>query len=136
NLAASTLWRKIHTIALCIWYCCFVIWFWRFARRYRDGFEVAITADGLIFRLPGFKCDVIPWANISGASVEETPWDEPQIASVMLDNPKKKVEVGGRCNVFSTRSDVERFVRKVNERIQPKAADSRCGAGSGATDAK
>ncbi len=93
----------------------FGVWF--VISRYRRGFEVAITSDGLIVRLPGFNDDLIPWQNIGGSSVKETPEGTPQIAAVFFEDKQKNVNVGGACNVFPKRADAKCFVGQVTDRL-------------------
>lgn len=90
---------------------------WFFIRRYRRGFDVAITSDGLMLRLPDSGDDLIPWKNIGGASIKERRDGKAQVASILLKDKQKSVDIGGDANVFPKRSDVERFVQQVNERV-------------------
>jgi hypothetical protein len=110
---------------------------WFFVRRYRRGFEVAITSDGLIVRLPGFSDDLIPWRDIGGVSIKDRPADKPQVASVFLKSKSKSVEIGGVANVFPKRADVEHFVRQVMERLDSAddKGESRSSSGNGSADA-
>lgn len=98
-----------------IFFIGFAIWF--LVRRYRRGYEVAVTGDGLIIRLPGYDDGLIPWANVAEVSVKETNEGKSKVASVILKDRGKKLDIGGVCNVFPKREDVERFVEQVYSRI-------------------
>ncbi len=124
HLAATSVWEKVGVLAALAWipFMIFaVVWL---VRRYRRGFTVAVTRDGLIIRLPGFKDDLIPWNEIGGASIMERPQNKAQLASVFLAKRKRNVGVGGLHNVFPTRADVVRFVGQVNERVEAQTAGS------------
>jgi hypothetical protein len=125
NLADASAWDTVGALAGALWVVFVVAGIWFFARRYRRGFQVAITSDGLILRLPGFKEDLLPWRDIGGASVKERPAGKPQVASVVLTSTNKTVEIGGVANVFPKRAAVERFVQEVNERVGSGDAPSR-----------
>jgi hypothetical protein len=105
---AGALWLVFVAVGVCV-----------FIKRYRQGFQVAITSDGLMMHMPGLSDDLIPWSDIAGASVKERPTSKPQIATVVLRSKKKTVEIGGVANVFPRLADVERFVQQVNERLDP-----------------
>ena len=117
NLAGASAWETVGALAGALWVVFVAAGIWFFIRRYRRSFEVAITSDGLILRLPGFSDDLIPWSDIGGASIKEHPAAKPQIASVLLRGKNKTVEIGGVANVFPRRADVERFVAEVNDRL-------------------
>ena len=116
NFAAASAWDKVGAVAAVAWFFFvgFAIWF--LVKRYRRGFEVAVTGDGLIVRLPGFNDELIPWDKIGGASVVKVPEGKRQIAAVLLRDKPKDMRIGGVADVFPTRSDVERFVGQVNAR--------------------
>ncbi len=117
NLAGASAWETVGALAAALWVVFVVAGVWFFVRRYRRGFEVAITGDGLIIRLPGFDDDLIPWTNIGSAAVKEVREGKAQVASVLLKDRNKTVEIGGVANVFPKRTDVERFVRLLTERV-------------------
>lgn len=117
NLAGASAWETVGALAGALWIVFVAAGIWFFVRRYRRGFEVAITGDGLILRLPGFSEDLIPWRDIGGASAKECPAEKPQIASVFIRSKNKTVAIGGVANVFPKRADVERFVAEVNDRV-------------------
>lgn len=117
NLGAASTWQKILTLVALFWVVIVVAGVWFLVKRYRRGFEVAVTSDGLIVRLPGFNDDLIPWTNVGGVSVKERPEGKPQIAAVFLKDKQKSIDIGGGANVFPTQADVNRFVDQVNERI-------------------
>lgn len=85
---------------------------------YHRGQEVAVTGDRLIIRLAAFKEDLIPWSNIGDAAVVDIAETKPQIVTIFLIDKNKNVKIGGVSNVFSTRSEAERFVRQVNDRVR------------------
>ena len=124
KLGSASAWQKVGAIAGALWFVIAVIGVWLFVRHYRRGFEVAITSDGLILRLPGFSDDLMPWSDIGGASARQRPAGKPQIASVFLRSRNKTVEIGGVANVFPRRGDVERFVAEVNDRVDAKKDES------------
>jgi predicted RNA-binding Zn-ribbon protein involved in translation (DUF1610 family) len=136
NLGNASAWDIVGALAGLVWIICVPIAVWFFVRHYRRGFEVAITSDGLIVRLPGFSDELIPWRDIGGASIKDRPAGKPQVASVVLKSKNKTVDIGGVANVFPTRADVEQFVRHVTERLD--AADdegaSRFSSGNGSHD--
>jgi hypothetical protein len=136
NLGNASAWDIVGALAGLVWIICVPIAVWFFIRRYRRGFEVAITSDGLIVRLPGFTDELIPWRDIGGASIKDRPAGKPQVASVVLKSKNKTMDIGGVANVFPTRADVEQFVRHVTERLD--AADdegaSRFSSGKGSHD--
>jgi len=117
NLADASAWDTVGALAGALWVVFVAAGTWFLARRYRRGFKVAITSDGLILRLPGFSDDLLPWRDIGGASVKERPAGKPQVASVFVKSKNKTVEIGGVANVFPTRATVERFVGEVNDRV-------------------
>ena len=124
NFAAASAWEKVAALAALIWLFCVPFAVWCLARSYRRGFEVAVTGDGLIVRLPGYANDLIPWANIVEASVKEKPENKPQEASVILKAGRKSLDIGGVGNVFPKRADVERFVEQVNQRVRTIAGET------------
>ncbi len=118
NLANLPVHERFMAITAVAWIVCAVAAVWFLVKRYRKGFEVAITTDGLILNLPGFKSDLIPWSGVSKPSVKHRAEGKPQIASLYLKSKKTDVDIGGMANVFPRRSDVERFVSLVQERIE------------------
>ena len=118
NFAAASAWEKVGALAGVVWIVCVPIAVWFVVRSYRRGFEVAVTSDGLIVRLPGFSDDLIPWRDIGGASIKDRPAGKPQVASVILKGGRKNLDIGGVNNVFPKRADVERFVEQVNLRVR------------------
>jgi len=133
NLGGASAWEMIGALAGVVWIVCVPIAVWFIVRSYRRGFEVAITSDGLIVRLPGFSDDLIPWCDIGGASIKDRPAGKPQIASVFRKSKNKSVEIGGVANVFPNRTDVEHFVRQVMERLD-SADDERESCSSSGND--
>jgi hypothetical protein len=118
NLENQSTLGKFSTVLSVVFLFCFVVLIWSFVKRYRRGFEVAITTDGLILRLPSFSYDLISWNDIGAVSVKELPEEKPQVAIVVIKSKKRLVPIGGMANVFPKRADVERFVRQVQERIE------------------
>lgn len=117
NFAAASAWDKVAAVAAVAWFFFVGFGFWFLVKRYRRGFEVAVSGDGLIVRLPGFNDELIAWDKVGGASVMDIPDGKRQIAAVFLRDKQKNVRIGGVANVFPTRDDVCRFVRQVNARI-------------------
>jgi predicted RNA-binding Zn-ribbon protein involved in translation (DUF1610 family) len=117
NLGGASAWEMIGGLAGVVWIVCVPIAAWFIVRSYRRGFEVAITSDGLIVRLPGFSDDRMPCRDIGDASVKDRPAGKPQVACIFLRSKNKTVEIGGVANVFPKRPDVEQFVRQVTERL-------------------
>lgn len=122
HFAAASWWERVGALAAVVWFFVVGLVVWHMVKRYRQGLAVAVTADGLILRLPGFNDDLIPWANIGGALVKETRKGKPQVASVHFIERDKNIDIGGVNNVFPTRADAERFVEQVNERIARPSA--------------
>ena len=118
NFAAASAWEKIAALAAVAWFVSVPFFVWFLVKGYRRGYEVAVTGDGLIIRLPGFADDLIPWANIVEASVKEKPEGKPQVASVVLKAGRRTLDIGGVGNVFPKRADAERFVDQVNQRVR------------------
>jgi hypothetical protein len=108
-------------------------YWWRMIGRYRQAYEVAVTIDGLIVRLPGRNDNLIPWKNIGGASVKERPKNKPQIATVFLKDKRTHISIGGMWNVFPTRADVERFIGQVKAHIAPAGDGDTSQQGGGNT---
>ncbi len=124
NLAGASAWDTVGALTGVLWVVFVAAAVWFFVRRYRRGFQVAITGDGLILRLPGFSDDLMPWRDIGGASIKERPAGKPQVASVFLKSTNKTMEIGGVANVFPKRAAVERFVGEVNERVGVGSGDA------------
>jgi hypothetical protein len=124
NLADASAWETLGALAGALWIVFVAAGTWFLVRRYRRGFRVAITSDGLILRLPGFSDDLMPWRDIGGASIKERPAGKAQIATLFLTSTNTTVEIGGFANVFPTRAVVERFVQEVNERVGSDDATS------------
>lgn len=118
TLATASMWDKIGVFAALAWFPFVGSATWLLVRRYRRGFEVAVTSDGLLVHLPGFHDGVIPWESIVAASVKGRPDDRAQVASVVRNGEHRNLELGGVNNVFPTRADVERFVEQVNTRAR------------------
>ncbi len=137
NLGGASAWEIIGALAGAIWIICVPIAAWFFVRRYRRGFAVAITSDGLIVRLPGFSDELIPWGDIVGASIEDRPTGKPQVASVSLKSKNKSIGIGGVANVFPKHADVEHFVRQVMSRLESAedAGESCLSSGGDSDDA-
>ncbi|MHC5111953.1 MAG: hypothetical protein ACYTHJ_18990 [Planctomycetota bacterium] len=117
NFAAASAWEKIGAVAAVAWFFFVGFGFWAILKRYRRGFMVAVTGDGVIVRIPGQNDDLIPWENIGGASYKDIAEGKPQIAELFLKDQGKSVGIGGLVNVFPTVGDVQRFVKQVRERI-------------------
>lgn len=123
NLSAASAWNRVGALAAVAWvfFVGFGVWF--LVQRYRKGFEVAVTGDGLIVRLPGFDDKLIPWDNIGNASVKQMPEEKPQVAEVFFKDKQKNVSIGGVANVFPTPVHVQRFVEQVKGRIKTTEGD-------------
>ena len=118
NFAAASAWDKVGAVAAIAWFFFVGFGVWFLVKRFRRGYEVAVTSDGLIVRLPGFDDKLIPWDNIGGASFKQIQEGKHQIADVFFKDKQKNVSIGGVANVFPTRADVERFVEQVKDRIK------------------
>lgn len=123
NLAAANTRQKIFALAAIPLFFVVAVAVWFQIRRYRRGYEVAVTGDGLILRLPHFEDDLIPWDNIGGAWIKTIPKNKPQIALVLLSDKQKEVQIGGQCNVFPKWEDVDRFVDQVSTRVRSVKGD-------------
>lgn len=128
NLAEASAWETIGALAAVAWIVFVAAGIWFVVRRYRRGFGVAITSDGVILRLPGFSDDLIPWHDIGGAAIEDRPDGKPQVASLNMSNTTSTLKIGGVVNVFPKRSTVERFVDEVNERVMKTQEHGEAGA--------
>jgi hypothetical protein len=121
-LAGASAWEKVGALAALLWVVFIVAMAWFLIRRYRRGFAVAITTDGLIVHLPGFREDLMPWNDIGGASIKPLgkggAKTNAQVARVEFKRGNKTVEIGGMANVFPKREDVEQFVNAVNQRVE------------------
>ncbi len=117
NFAVLSAWRKTGVLAALVWFPLAIIGVTMLIRSYRRGFKVAITTDGLIVHLPGFSTDLISWNTVGGVSVKQVRKGKPQIATLRFANGRKSVNIGGVCNVFPTRADVDRFAQHVAARI-------------------
>jgi predicted RNA-binding Zn-ribbon protein involved in translation (DUF1610 family) len=137
NLGAASAWEMIGALVGVAWIVCVPIALWFIVRSYRRGFEVAVTSDGLIVRLPGFSDDLISWRDIGGASIKDRPAGKRQVACIFLKSKNKSVEIGGVANVFPKRTDAEQFVRQVMERLDSTGdeGESCSSSGNGSHDA-
>lgn len=118
NFAAATLWQQFCAVAGAIWLTFVGFLVWQFINRYRRGFAVGVTTDGLYVRLPGDEEELIPWVDIGEVIVKNQPPRKRQIASVYNKTNRKLIVIGGVCNVFPNRSEVERFFGQIAERVQ------------------
>ncbi len=123
NFGAASAWDKVGAVAAVAWFFFVGFGVWFLVKRYRRGFEVAVTSDGLIVRLPGFDDKLIPWDNIGNASFKQVQDGKHQIAEVFFKDKQKNVSIGGVANVFPTRAHVERFVEQVKARIKTTKGD-------------
>jgi predicted RNA-binding Zn-ribbon protein involved in translation (DUF1610 family) len=123
NFAAASAWEKVGAVAAVAWFFFVGFGVWFLVKRYRRGFEVAVTSDGLIVRLPGFDDELILWDNIGSASFKQIPEGKPQIAEVFFKDKQKNVSIGGIANIFPTPAHVERFVEQVKARIRTAEGD-------------
>lgn len=98
--------------------------FW-FARRYRQGFLVAIASDGLILRLPNTPTDLIPWSQINSVQRKPLPATKPQVVRIYLEPRNKRLDLGGVANVFPTPAEAEQFVKTVQSRLQANSATQK-----------
>lgn len=118
NLSGASIWEVVGALAGVLWVVFVVLGSVFLFRRYRRGFEVALTGDGLIVRLPGITDELIPWGDIDAAEIQTSrPESKRQAALVILKSNRKKIAIGGAVCVFHTRSDVSRFVDEVNARV-------------------
>jgi hypothetical protein len=90
---------------------------WVLYRRYRQGFKVAITTDGLLAYMPGTKEGLIPWTDIARVEVKPLPDQKPQVAFVHFRTKRSKLQLGGVANCFPTPDHVTRFANEVTARI-------------------
>ncbi len=124
SFAAASAWQKVGALAALAWFPFVTAGLWMVIKQHRRGYTVSVMCDGLIVRLPGYKPDLIPWPTIQEASVKDLPEGKPQIAFVVLKDKQRPMSIGGVCNVFPKRADVERFVEQVNSRV--RAASGSC----------
>ena len=121
NWATASAWQKVGVFAAVAWIILLVTGVWFFSKHYRRGHKVAITGDGLFVHLPGYRDELIPWADIAEASVKPKP--KARIATVLLKAKQKELDIGGLYNLFPKEGDVERFVAQVNERAHAAAGE-------------
>lgn len=117
NFGAATLWEKCCAVLAVIWFPSAAYGIWFMVERYRTGFGVAVTGDGLIVRLLVSDDELIPWNNIGDASVMDRPKRKHRIVRVFLKDKQKHVDIGGLANVFPSLADAKRFVGQVKSRI-------------------
>ncbi len=118
DLGTATLAQKLWALLAVGWFIAMIIVAWKLNRIYRRGQSVAVTSDGLIVRMVGFKEELMPWTDIRKASVKDVPEKKPQVALLRLKQSAKVLPIGGIYNVFPTRAHVERFVAQVNRRVE------------------
>lgn len=99
-----------------LWIICVVAFAWLLIRRLRRGFQVAVTADGLVIVMPAESDQLIPWADIASAEVVKQKSAAAQVVKVAYRNGRT-ANLGGLANVFPTRELADRFVHQVTERI-------------------
>lgn len=116
NFAAASAWDKIGALAAALWIVFVVAGTWFIVRRYRQGYEVAVTADGLIIHLPALPDDLIPWSDIASVDLQARAPNRPQTARVHLSTGKT-LTIGGVANVFPDTAVAEDFVTRVDERV-------------------
>jgi hypothetical protein len=122
-------WKRLAAMAAVAWFFFIGLMTWVLIKRFRRGFEVAVTGDGLIIRLHGFTENLVPWTQVGGASVKEKiSHVKPQTAIVYINGKSRSIGVPG--DVFPNRATVERFVEQVNARARAarSAADQVGGA--------
>lgn len=117
NFGAATLWEKLCAVVAVLWFPSVAYGIWFIVERYRRGFGVAVTSDGLIVRLMMSSEELIPWDNIGDASVRAIPKRKNRIVRVLLKDKWIQMNIGGVANVFPTTADAERFVGQVKSRI-------------------
>jgi predicted RNA-binding Zn-ribbon protein involved in translation (DUF1610 family) len=122
NLGGATAWEMVGALAAALWIVLAAAGLWFFVRRYRRGFRVAVTTDGLVVDLPAIQQGLVPWENIADATVQDRPPDKPQVVTVTLRERRKTLNLGGIANVFPTPTDAERFTRQVQERMREAEA--------------
>ncbi|HNO78974.1 MAG TPA: hypothetical protein PKN33_13020 [Phycisphaerae bacterium] len=115
NLTAGEKFEAFVNVALLV---ALIVVSWKFITRYRRGYKVAVTSDGLFLHLPGCSDNLIPWNGVGRASVKPVSEGKPQMATLLLRKQKMYIDIGGAANVFPKRADVELFVRLVREHIE------------------
>jgi predicted RNA-binding Zn-ribbon protein involved in translation (DUF1610 family) len=85
-------------------------------RRYRQGFCVAITTDGLFVRLPNSPEKLIPWSEVGAMTVKVRLSGHMQIVTIVHRPNLHLIRIGGFANVFPRRADVEQFAQEVQTR--------------------
>jgi len=116
NFAAATTWQKIGAIAGLLWIPMVVGLAWLLYTRYRRGFKVVVTGDGVMLNVPGLTDELIPWDRVESASIKDVREGQGQVVKVTLSSPERTIQIGGVANVFPERADAERFVEQVNRR--------------------
>ena len=92
---------------------------WILIKLVRGGLKIAVMADGLLVNLPGYRNELIPWSNVTGASANVNS------VSVRLKKERMIVSLGGDYKVFPTPANAERCAAQINERIR-----DACGEGA------
>lgn len=118
NMEAATTLEVILGGLSLVWIACVAGGTWSILKRYRRGFKVATTTDGLLIHLPGFHSELIPYPDIEGASVKPSAKATAMVVLIKLRSKRKRLEIGGVANVFPSKTDGEDFVRRVRERIE------------------
>lgn len=116
NFAAASAWDKIGALAAALWIVFVIAGTWFIVRRYRQGYEVAVTTDGLIIHLPALPDDLIPWADIARVELQPRAPNKPQTARVHLSSGKT-LTIGGVANVFADAAIAEDFVTRLSQRL-------------------
>ncbi len=111
-----TYWQKLAVLFAGIWIVVIILAAIYLRRRARRGFLVAITSDGLIIRLPGFREDLIPWEKVKSASTQLSTTRKPHKVDVAFKGTIKKAQLGGLYNIFPTENHAQAFIDEVNRR--------------------
>lgn len=118
NFAAASMWERIMALVAVVWMVCVALGVRLLWTRYRRGFAVAITTDGLMMRLPGQPDNLIAWSEIESAAVIDQPKNKPQMATISRGSKGDVwLTLGGVLNVFPTRADAQRFAEHVRRRV-------------------
>lgn len=107
---------QIETAAAVLWIVFVALMFRFMIKRYRQGYEVALTAEGLIIRLPAIDDKLIRWERVADIEVKSVPGRQRDSVLLTLSDPHKRVPIGGLAKVFSSREEMEEFVARVQAR--------------------
>lgn len=122
NLAGATVWQLLGLLCAMLWIPFVIVGAMVIWRRYRRGFHLAITTDGLYVRLPGWDESIIPWCDIESATHLPPKKGHPHRVRLTFTTGRRPADLGGVCNIFPRAEPAERFVEQVTGQIAVRSA--------------